>query len=941
MAKRNGAHNEYGLNLPKTAFPMRANLPQQEPDMLRYWDEIDLYRSVRARAKGRPPFIVHDGPPFSNGDIHLGHALNKILKDIVVKFRTMQGYDAPFVPGWDTHGLPTEIVAIRSMHLEHGPLDPVKLRHRCAEMARKAVDVQRKQFVRLGILADWDRPYLTMQPGYEGAVLDTFAQLVERGLIYRGKKPVHWCTACETALAEAEIEYREHESPSIYVAFPVVSLPEGLFPGEDIARMAAVIWTTTPWMLPANVAVAAHPEVRYALVTDEGDEEGFTYLVAGERVEDFAAAVEMASPRVLAETSGRQLAGALFLHPFLARHVPLVLADYVTLEAGTGLAQVAPGHGEDDFITGLTYGLPMIQPVGPSGIYGPEAGPFAGKAIYAAQEEMLVRMDRDGTLLAYDTILHQYPHCWRCRGPIITRAIPQWFLAVERLHEELRQAIDAVEWLPAWGGERMRQMVTGRPDWCISRQRSWGVPIPALYCTQCETPLLTAAVVRWARDILQGEGSDAWFQRPAEDFLPPHTACAQCGGTDFRQETDVFDVWFDSGCSHAAVLERRPELRWPADLYLEGQDQYRGWFQVSLLTSIGAGRGQAPYRSVLAHGFVLDHTGQKHAKLLGNIADAQAVVRKYGADILRLWVASVDTRADMTLAEDAFTQVGEAYRRLRNTVRFLLGNLYDFTPEMALPYSELEEIDRWALHRLQELIARVTAAYERYEFHRATHVLTEYAAGELSACYLDIVKERLYTLPADARARRSAQTVFLAIAETLAGLFAPILSFTAEEIWQHLPEGDRPESVQLADWQRAQEAWHDPALAEKWARVLAVRAVVLTALDAARTSGRITQPAAAQVAIYAQGALREDLASLEEELATVLCVSSASVAALEDAPAEAFRPTGGAVAVRVTPALGEQCPRCRRWRRVGEDPAQPRLCVQCAATSDVLQGERT
>lgn len=927
------------VNLPKTPFPMRANLPQREPEILQDWQTMDLYRCAQERTRGRKPFILHDGPPFSNGDIHLGHALNKVLKDVVVKFRSMQGYDAPFVPGWDTHGLPTEITAIRSFSIDRYAIDPRDLRRRCAETARKYVELQREQFIRLGIRGDWNRPYLTMQPAYEAAVLGVFAQLVEAGVVYRGYKPVYWCTACETALAEAEIEYREHESDSVYVAFPVVRIADDVFPDATRALMSAVIWTTTPWTLPANAAIAVHPDFRYALVTDEADKEGFTYLVAHELVDSFAEAVKLEKPRVLGETSGRALEGTLCRHPFMDRQVPIVLADYVTLESGTGLVHTAPGHGQEDFITGISYGLPMIQPVGPSGIYGPEAGPFAGKVIYEAQEDILERMDRDGTLLAHDTILHQYPHCWRCRGPVIMRATQQWFLAIAPLQEQLGKAVDEVRWLPAWGRERMANMLDGRPDWCLSRQRVWGLPIPVFYCTACDEPLLSAPVIRHVQEIVAKEGADSWFRHPAAALLPAETTCANCGGGDFRKETDIFDVWFDSGCSHVAVLEGREDLSSPADLYLEGQDQYRGWFQVSLLTSAGIGRG-APYREVLSHGFILDRTGQKQSKSLGNIIDPQQVAHKYGADILRLWVASSDFRADLVMSEDVFAQAVELYRRIRNTTRFLLGNLNDFTPEQVRPLAELEEIDRWALHRCNALIARVTAAYERYEFHQIVHAVNEFCTSDLSAFYLDVAKDWLYISTPDAPIRRSTQTAMYHIVQVLAQLLAPILSFTADEIWGYLPGTGRATSAQLADWPVRRVEWTDEELAAKYIQLLAVRDVVNSALDVARSSGTISQPLAAKVTIYSAGETKALLESVTT-LPKLLVVSAVDIQSWEDIPADAYRGALPEVAVTIAPAPGAQCPRCRLWRTtLGRNETYPVLCIDCATTVESLRPRR-
>lgn len=919
------------VNLPQTKFPMRANLPQTEPETLQLWEAMDLYRCVQERTRGHEQFILHDGPPFSNGNIHLGHALNKILKDFVVKFRSMQGFDAPYVPGWDTHGLPTEIAAIRAFALDHRRVTPLELRHRCADIARRFVDLQREQFKRLGVRGDWDRPYLTMHKSYEAGVLGVFRRLVEQGVVYRGLKPVYWCTACETALAEAEIEYREHEAHSIYVAFPVLRMAETLFPGVDRTKMAAVIWTTTPWTLPANVAVAVNPEFTYALVTDEADKEHFTYLVASKLLESFSHEVDLQKRKVLGEVSGRELEGVVLLHPFMSREAPIVLADYVTLEGGTGLVHIAPGHGKDDFITGVSYGLPMIQPVDHAGIYGPEAGPYAGKSIYEAEPQILSCMDKDGTLLAHDTILHQYPHCWRCRGPVIFRATRQWFIAVDQFTDRSLQAIEGVQWQPEWGKERITGMVEDRPDWCISRQRSWGIPIPAFYCTNCNTPLLSPDAIARTEAIFREEGSDAWYSRPVHDFLPADTTCASCGVSEFRKETDIFDVWFDSGSSHAVVLEGNDGLTAPADLYLEGQDQYRGWFQVSLLTQVGMGRTEAPYRGVLSHGFILDQTGRKQSKSLGNIIDPQEVVSKYGADILRLWVASMDTRADVAMSEDAFSQVVEVYRRIRNTARFLLGNLFDFTPEMARPLGELEEIDRWALHRLNMLVTRVTEAMARYEFHRVYQLLNEFCAADLSAFYLDVLKDRLYiSLPDDPR-RRAAQTVLYWLAETLAQLLAPVLSFTAEEIWQHLPGDGHADSVQLTNWPRPRVAWTDDALAAKWTHILAVRDQVNAAVTAVRAHHVIAQPLQAKVIVYSAGETSEAIESLGDALAEVLIVSAAEAADLAQAPPQAYRGAWPELAVVVTHAPGAQCERCRQWRTLGQDRLHADLCARCAS----------
>jgi isoleucyl-tRNA synthetase len=909
------------VNLPRTAFPMRADLPRREPEIARLWAEMDLYSAVKARTRDGAPFILHDGPPFSNGDIHLGHAVNKMLKDITIKFRTMQGYHAPFVPGWDAHGLPTEILAVRSFSVERHAIDPLTLRKRCTQTARKYVDRQRAAFQRLGIRADWDRPYLTLQPAYEAVVLETLAAIAEAGLIYRGMKPVYWCTTCETALAEAEIEYREHEAPSVYVAYPVRSLPDGLFPGIDRTRMSAAIWTTTPWTLPAGVAVAVHPSVTYVLATDAADAEGFTYLVAEHALPRFAQATAMREPTTLAEVSGAALAGAMCRHPLLPRDVPIVTAEYVTTDTGSGLVHVAPGHGGDDFLTGLSYGLPVVQPVGPDGIYGADAGPYAGKTIYAAQDEILTRMDADGTLLAFDTILHQYPHCWRCRHAVIQRATRQWFLAVAPLLDRAEAAAAAVAWVPAWGGARLRDLLRHRPDWCLSRQRAWGTPIPAVYCDACGEALLDPAVVRRAAAVVRTEGAEAWLRHPAAHFLPTGFACPHCGGTAFRKETDILDVWFDSGCSSLAVLDR-----WPADLYLEGHDQFRGWFQTSLLVALAAGRDTAPYRTVFAHGFVLDRTGQKQSKSLGNIIDPQEVARRYGADILRLWTATADTRGDIAMSEESLAPVTETYRRIRNTLRFLLANLYDFSSLQALPFDTLPAIDRWVLHRLNGVVRDVTAANEAYAFHRAVRALTTFCVHDLSAFYLDVAKDRLYLPAADAPERRAVQTVFHTLLLTLTRLVTPVLSFTAEEVWQHLSPDGLPESPQLAAWPVATPAWEDAALDADWTRLLAVRDVVQAA-----AAGKFPHLASVKATLFAAGETGRLLELFTDTLAGLLRVAVVAVAPRDEAPAGTVTGLGDELAVVLQAAPGTACPRCRVWRpRSGTGP-HPDLCASCAA----------
>jgi len=924
------------VNLPRTDFPMRANLPEREPQIQALWERLDLYRRTLEQRRQGPRYLLHDGPPYTSGPIHLGQALNKVLKDIVVKYRTMQGCYAPFVPGWDMHGLPTEMQALKTFKgTDRHAIPIMELRRECQRTAAKFMELQRTQFQRLGVRADWDHPYLTATPEYEQAVLGVFGDLVARECIYRGLKPVWWCPTCETALAEAEVEYETSSSASIYVRFRVVGAPAGLLPGVGPGdEVYLLIWTTTPWTLPANLALAVHPMYQYAVVATERYGK---LVVAAELVGSVMEVIGAGCYQVLGTLAGQQWEGVRTRHPFLERESPVVLADYVTLEQGTGVVHTAPGHGKEDYLTGLQYNLPVLSPVDEQGRFTAEAGKYAGMKVQDADPLIIEDMRAAGSLLWAGQLAHQYPHCWRCQGEVIFRATSQWFMAVDMFTEEALAAIDQVRWIPAWGRERIANMVAQRPDWCLSRQRAWGIGIPAFYCQACQEPLLTAASVEHVRGIVAEHGADAWFAWPVERLLLPGARCGKCGGSAFRKEQDVFDVWFDSASSHQAVLAARPELGWPADLYLEGSDQYRGWFQVSLWTGVAA-QGAAPYRAVLAHGFFLDETGRKMSKSLGNIVDPQDVVRRYGADVLRLWVSYVDFKSDMPMSEDIFTQVTDAYRRIRNTVRFLLGNLYDFDPAAAVPREQMLEADRWALHRLQWLLERVTAAYQEFEFHRVYHALNTFCAVELSAFYLDMLKDRLYTSAPASLARRSAQTALYHLAAALAKVLAPILTHTAEEIWQHLP-GAREESVQLADWPRPDPAWVDPELGGKWDRLLIIRGEAAKAIEIARNRKLISQPLAAQVVIWAAGEERALLEETGPDLASILIVSQVRLAAPDEPPPEgtfASQEVAG-LALYVQPAAGRKCERCWLYSpTVGADAQYQTLCARCAAT---LKGE--
>jgi isoleucyl-tRNA synthetase len=917
------------LNLPRTDFPMRASLPAREPEILARWERDGLYeRRLQARA-GRPRYVLHDGPPYANGNIHLGHALNKIIKDFIVRYKSMAGFFAPYVPGWDCHGLPIELQVEKSLGKEKkAALAKLDIRRRCREYADRFVAVQRDEFKRLGVLGDWSSPYLTMDPEYEATEVRELAKMVAAGDVYRGRKPVHWCASCRTALAEAEVEYRDVTSPSIFVAFALVEPYPPALAALAGTAIDVAIWTTTPWTLPANLAIAAHPEIEYALVPAPS---GRLTLVARALLPALAR-VFGAEPRVARTIAGRELEGAHARHPWLDRVVPIVLAEHVTLDAGTGLVHTAPGHGQEDYDVGRRYGLDIYAPVDDAGRFIAEIEEFGGARVFDADPRIVELLERRGRLLLHEPFQHPYPHCWRCGTPVIFRATEQWFVSMER--NELRRhalaAIDRVEWIPAWGKDRISGMVAGRPDWCISRQRAWGVPIIALRCESCGTVTTSAVLLTHVADLFARESSDAWFARPVADLVPPGFACEACAATTFRKEEDILDVWFDSGVSHAAVVERRSELGGHADLYFEGSDQHRGWFQSSLLTAV-ATRDRAPYETVLTHGFFLDEDARKMSKSGGNVVAPQKIVATHGADILRLWVAAEDYREDMRISREILERAVEAYRRIRNTARFLLGNLADFAPGRdALPAAALLEIDRFALDRLQQLIERCRRAYDAFEFHAVYHALNNFCSVDLSALYLDIAKDRLYCEAAAAPARRSAQTAVYHVLEALVRLMAPILSFTAEEIWSYMPAGPgRTPSVHLTDFPAPDPDLRDARLAADWERLLEVRAAVTKTLEGLRQEGRIGHSLEARVRLAATGALGELLAARRALLAEILIVSQVE---LEPPGALGAPSTLAGLEITAERAHGEKCARCWIYRLdVGSDRRMPTLCGRCAA----------
>ena len=917
------------LNLPETDFPMRGNLPKREPEIMEFWKTNDIYNKRQQKAEGKKQFILHDGPPYANGKIHLGHVVNKVLKDMILKYKSLRGYQTPYVPGWDTHGMPIEHAAIKNLGLNRHELDPLTLREECKNYALQWIDIQREDFKRLGVNGDWDNPYITLKHGYEAKQIEVFGDMAKKGHIYKGLKTVYWCPSCETALAEAEIEYAEKKSHTIYVKFAAADTQGKLPAGLTNENVFAVIWTTTPWTLPANVAIAVHPELEYNWVKVENE----VYLIANGLLEAVAKDAKWESYEIVGSIKGEDAAGMTFTHPFIDRTSLVVTADYVTLEQGTGCVHTAPGHGPDDFETGLRNNLPVLSPVNGAGKFTEEAGEFAGMDIHDAEVPIIKRLAACGALLSKGSVRHQYAHCWRCKNPVIYRATEQWFASVDGFREEALKAVEDSRWIPSWGENRIHNMIADRHDWCISRQRVWGVPLPIFYCEKCNEHIINEETIEVIKDLFAKEGSDAWWAKSAEEILPTGFACPKCGHTHFRKETDIMDVWFDSGSSHAAVLEEREELSWPADLYLEGSDQHRGWFQSSLLTSV-ATRGRAPYNAVLTHGFVVDGEGKKMSKSVGNVIFPQEIIEKFGADILRLWVSSADYQADIRISNDIMKQLSEVYRKIRNTFRYILGNLNNFDPETDMvSYDQLEEFDKWALLRLAQVHDKVTTAYENYEFHVMYHAVHNYCTVDLSSIYLDVLKDRLYTSGATSVSRRAAQTTMYHILKTLVVSLSPILTFSTEEVWKHMPKtADMPESVQLADWPVLSEEYKNEALEQKWEQILDLRGEITKALEIARRDKVIGHSLDAAVTIYATGENYARLAELGEFLPRLLIVSRVQLVDGMEAPEGVFRSEETEMAVQVVAAEGEKCERC--WifdETVGQVSEHPTLCKRCAA----------
>ena len=905
------------LNLPHTDFPMKADLPKREPDIVRRWQDTDLYGQIRDGLKGRPKFALHDGPPYANGSIHMGHALNKILKDITVRYKTMRSFDSPYVPGWDCHGLPVEHQLFKELKLTKYDIDQVKFRKKAYDYAMKYVNIQREEFKRLGILGDWDNPYLTLSRSYEAQIIRSFGVLVGKGYIYKDLKPVNWCPVCETALAEAEVEYELKTSPSIYVRFEVV------FEGK---KADLVIWTTTPWTLLANVAVAVHPDSEYVLVSRGAE----LYILAKPLLDVVMEKAGINDFNIVKTFKGNVLEGLEARHPFIDRISKVVTAGYVSMEEGTGCVHTAPGHGQEDYVTGKRFNLQTIMPVDSRGRFDKTAGEFSGMDVYKANKPIIERLKSLGRLLREEDVTHSYPHCWRCKKPIIFRATEQYFMKIdhEGLRKRMQEAIYSdIKWVPEAGIARISAMVENRPDWCLSRQRYWGVPIAAFRCKGCAEVLLDQKVIEHVASLAEMEGADVWFAKKETDLMPSGVRCKKCGKSDFEKENDIIDVWFDSGVSHQAVLKKNKDLDYPCDLYLEGSDQHRGWFQSALITAMAID-GRPPYRNVLTHGFVVDGEGKKMSKSLGNVITPEQVMKRYGADILRLWVASSDYSEDVRLSDEILTRLADAYRKIRNTYKYLLSNLYDFDPAKdSVDYKAMTEIDRWILSRLSMLIRESAANYDAFAFHKVYRDVYNFCVYEVSSVYLDILKDRMYTFKPDSCERRSGQSAMFQLLMGLMKIMAPILAVTTEEAWGYVKSDSKKSSIHLEEWPDDNYGrWFDEKLNKKWSQLIGAREAVLKSLEEARQAGEIGSALEAKVRLSPPGgALRDLLLENQGMLRYIFIVSQVEI---DDKSAD-----GVSMGIKVEKAEGGKCQRCWNYSsHVGRDKIHPTLCERCVET---------
>ena len=905
------------INLPKTDFPMRAGLPKREPEMLANWKKIDVYHELLKKNEGKPRFSLHDGPPFSNGELHMGHALNKALKDFITRSYAMRGYYTPYIPGWDNHGMPIESAIIKQNKLNHKAMPVSEFRSACHEFAQHYIDVQMEGFKRIGVLGDWEHPYKTMDPGFEAEEVKVFGKMYNKGYIYKGLKPVYWCYHDETALAEAEIEYQDDPCTTVYVKFPMHD-DQGKLSHLDKSKLNFVIWTTTIWTLPGNLAIALHPSESYAVVKNH--ENGEMYILAEALVEKVMQVAGIADYSIVETHEGAFFENMLADHPFLPKTSRLVLADYVTMDSGTGCVHTAPGFGADDYQTCKRYGMDMVVPVDDQGRHTDYAGKYAGMVVEESNPVILKDMKESGALLASEEIVHSYPHCWRCKHPIIFRATPQWFCSVDSFKDEACAACDDVRWVPGWGIDRMKSMIRERADWCISRQRRWGLPIPVFYCADCGKPICTDETIAAVSKLFGEKGSNAWYEMEAADILPQGFTCPHCGkSTGFTKEEDTLDGWFDSGSTHFASMKKDQGF-WPATMYLEGLDQYRGWFQSSLLTAVGAFGQGAPFQECVTHGWTVDGEGRAMHKSLGNGVDPADIFKKYGADLLRLWAGSADYHVDVRCSDAIFKQLSQNYLKFRNTARYCLGNLAGFDPDHLVAPQDMLELDRWAVTKLNELTQQCFAAYDNYEFHVVSHAVNDFCVVELSSFYLDIIKDRLYCEEKDGLLRRSAQTALWLILDTMTKLFAPILAFTCDEIWLAMPHRSQDDGRNVLFNEMNQpfaDYALDDAAMEKWERIITVRTAVNVALEAARNEKKIGKALEADVALTvpAEDAFLAEMAPAD--VADLFIVSTVEIS------------VGDELHVTVSEAAGAKCPRC--WKHSTEADAETGLCPRCAA----------
>jgi len=929
------------LNLPKTKFPMKANLPNKEPEHLKNWETKQIYEKLRKESKEKKRFILHDGPPYANGHIHIGTALNKILKDIIVRSRQMAGFDAIYVPGWDCHGLPIEHNVDKELGKKKKDLTKVDIRKRCRAYAERFIDIQRNEFKRLGVMGEWLNPYLTMNYRFESIIARECGKFALDKSLYRRNKPVHWCCQCQTALAEAEIEYEDEKSPSIYVKFLLKSDLSDVYPQLKDKTTYVVIWTTTPWTIPSNMGIAFHPDFEYVAVSTPNDG---ILILAKSLLENCMEKFGIQEYDIVCDISAKDLERKECTHPLYDRSSLIVLGSHVTLDAGTGCVHTAPGHGREDYECALEYDLDVFSPVNASGCFTDENPLFEGQFVFKSNDAIIAKLSENKALMAQETIKHSYPHCWRCKKPVIFRSTPQWFISMEKtgLRQKALTEIDNVQWIPHWGRERIYGMIENRPDWCVSRQRSWGVPIVVFYCSQCDSVVINQEIIDNVCDLFEKHGADIWFEPDNEkDMLPDTTRCPECGHDHFIKGMDILDVWFDSGVTHAAVLEDRDYLDWPADLYLEGSDQHRGWFHSSLLTAVGT-RGKAPYKAVLTHGFVVDEHGKKMSKSVGNIIAPEKVIKKYGAEILRLWVSAADYRDDIRISDNILRQLSDAYRRIRNTCRYILGNIHDFDPDKdRVSVSDMTELDRYICHRLQHIIQRCQRAYDQYEFHTIYHSLNNFCTLDLSAFYLDILKDRLYVNPPKSLIRRSAQTVMFDVLDAMVRLMAPILVFTSEEISSYMPkQSDSIKSVHELAFPNADSSQIDDTLADRWEKFISIRSEISKALELARNQKQVGHSLDAHVIISAQDDIYELLKNLPDDLRSLLIVSKVSLVKEQLDNAYCSESIKN-LYIQIKPADGEKCERCWIYDpSVGSSEKFPNTCKRCQnALFEIVESE--